>query len=1050
MSRPVALSRIEDLGVRDRNAPAILPVDWAGVPVNAGGVRALHEALHPTLLLLAFAGYQVDDVVVACPGNDTIVLVTLSPRNGALFSWELYLGTAGVAFPTAAPFAVAVPLEERPGLTAQVVAVDATGALAPLVRTAGGRRFLVLDVPAAADLADVANRIAAAQTSVRTELAARISQAWAADPAGEVTTGLLAALLPDLWTFPLLPDPDDLRRQTIKQLGDVVTGDGFTSVAALQTFLLEEAWVRDRANPLSVNQRLRAVVGSAAGVFEQAWHTEAEDLWKRAYPNAATRPPFRRADHRRLSFSELVFDMLNEGLMSLAGYGPPTDTSAYGGFDLRKGDNDPAPGDIQWRYEGQTQSLVEGGVLPTFIDDLRHDLAEIGFGPLADGDPAPRRIFGAYLEAAVREFQSYAAMPRVARFATPFDGLPAVPNAGLVGTLIGQDNDQRYTGPVSGALNTETRALLKMWVERDWHCPVVVEARVLTPADRTALRNPASANKRAVVFARAVPVDNRNVWLRTQLTGAANLANFSFIAWDFTRRYPQPPGRLDDDPVVIAKWNAGGWGGAAAIPPGHNWPEAEIKPDTMFGAFPNPAQRHAQAAFWSTFRILRSIAEVESVGTLDGMNAWDSAIVSGGPWHWTLGLGKTNGGNAQQAARPLVIYPGELGPLLSFAANRIPADYATFFGGFGVQPREPWVDPPVAHFSSGQRKYRGWIMQPDPAGNLVDTRNQNPATVPAGNNPVANQADLDLIEVLHHWHWIYRWQMLARVGTAFRPLMWDLARGRLRALLTADWGGAGGAVAGLTVGDVFTSEQAVAMLERVHVFFPEWVLGVSDLAGEWGGANALNINFNINLGAAFRAAAAVGGAGNNPANWRDPQEAALINFLLNNTPAAGMNDVCHWPVDATYNARGHDRAWLPLITEEAPDIGGMPPLRAAPGQVTIGRFPVTDRETAPARLQVTATSADPVRLPVSVRYHQGDEFELVLQPPAGAAEGEVLVTLTADDRRQVTTRQLFVNVTAGNADPVGVPAAYRRPDPIYLSPKRGSFELDTTGMFRQP
>ena len=38
-------------------------------------------------------------------------------------------------------------------------------------------------------------------------------------------------------------------------------------------------------------------------------------------------------------------------------------------------------------------------------------------------------------------------------------------------------------GRSQGVLNAETRGLLKMWVERDWHCPVVVEARVLEPVD---------------------------------------------------------------------------------------------------------------------------------------------------------------------------------------------------------------------------------------------------------------------------------------------------------------------------------------------------------------------------------------------------------------------------------------------------------------------------------------------------------------------------------------------------------------------------------------
>ena len=151
--------------------------------------------------------------------------------------------------------------------------------------------------------------------------------------------------------------------------------------------------------------------------------------------------PFRRADHRRLSFSELVFDMLNEGLISLAGYDPPTDMSAYGGFDLQRGDNDPAPGDIQWRYEGQTQSLVEGGAcrrssticatISRRSGSARWPTATCSTPPTDrhSARPPRRRIFGAYLEAAVREFQIYAAMPRVARFATPRRACPR-PDAG--------------------------------------------------------------------------------------------------------------------------------------------------------------------------------------------------------------------------------------------------------------------------------------------------------------------------------------------------------------------------------------------------------------------------------------------------------------------------------------------------------------------------------------------------------------------------------------------------------------------------------------------
>ena len=60
---------------------------WASMVVEAGGLRALHEALHPTLLLLALAGYRTDEVVLGPPAGGDMLLVTLSPRSAAATSW---------------------------------------------------------------------------------------------------------------------------------------------------------------------------------------------------------------------------------------------------------------------------------------------------------------------------------------------------------------------------------------------------------------------------------------------------------------------------------------------------------------------------------------------------------------------------------------------------------------------------------------------------------------------------------------------------------------------------------------------------------------------------------------------------------------------------------------------------------------------------------------------------------------------------------------------------------------------------------------------------
>ena len=126
--------------------------------------------------------------------------------------------------------------------------------------------------------------------------------------------------------------------------------------------------------------------------------------------------------------------MLNESLISLAGYDPAAGESAYGGYDLQRDDKDPADGDTQWTYGGRTVAAEPGAELPRHIDQLRQDLEAIGFGPLADGDMANdpttdaneanqaatlRRTFGAYLESAVREFQVYASMRFAARVGSP-------------------------------------------------------------------------------------------------------------------------------------------------------------------------------------------------------------------------------------------------------------------------------------------------------------------------------------------------------------------------------------------------------------------------------------------------------------------------------------------------------------------------------------------------------------------------------------------------------------------------------------------------------
>ena len=205
-----------------------------------------------------------------------------------------------------------------------------------------------------------------------------------------------------------------------------------------------------------------------------------------------------------------------------------------------------------------------------------------------------------------------------------------------------------------------------MWVERDWHCPVVVEARVLTPADHTALRDPASGEQARLVSSVAVTPSTTE---RLAPHPAASAANSAYASSRGTTRghYPQPPGRSPGEPGRDRQVDAGGRGAAPRRPPATHWPEAECTPDRSSRAAPPPGRRHAQAAFWSTFRVIRAVSEVEC----HGRPRRDERLRLGDPLRRAGALDararqEQRRRGPQQTPRPnCVIYPGELCPSLS-------------------------------------------------------------------------------------------------------------------------------------------------------------------------------------------------------------------------------------------------------------------------------------------------------------------------------------------------------------------------------------------------
>jgi hypothetical protein len=237
------------------------------------------------------------------------------------------------------------------------------------------------------------------------------------------------------------------------------------------------------------------------------------------------------------------------------------------------------------------------------------------------------------------------------------------------------------------------------------------------------------------------------------------------------------------------------------------------------------------------------------------------------------------------------------------------------------------------------------------------------------------------------------------------------------------------------------------MLERIHVFNPKEIFGLTDRDVEWRGRTSAHINL-AKLQPAIDAAVRVNQI-QNPVEWGDAEEAALIAWLSGSGMAALLTTVRDWPDMDLHRVFRHDDALLPIAKEEAPEIDELPGVICLPGSEARVPFNVTDRETPPEQMSVTASSPDRAILDVAVEQWEGSVYNLVLRPPAGAA-GEVRVTITADDLRQRTTREVVVSVSATGEPPVGPPGAYTRPDPIGLSALRGSFELDEDGLFQQP
>lgn len=536
----------------------------------------------------------------------------------------------------------------------------------------------------------------------------------------------------------------------------------------------------------------------------------------------------------------------------------------YGCHDLQRGDRDRDPADANRpRWAGQAGAAASvcqppppaPANTPRHVRDLQEDLRTLGF--LVVG--APSGIFDLATHWAVREFQIYAKMERIARVragvaanlqrgahevAADLGYDAATSQSAYVASLEGTANTARYRGVVSGTVNADTRAAIDHWLRNNWRCPVVIEAWSMRGGAR---HRPAAIN----------------LWAHDSHASSAP----RMFARDFSGYYTFPATRNADDMHVIGDYVTYlTWSGPRSVPPRHTWSEAEIFPQAFVG---NAAPAGAEL---STFRVVRSVAEVECIGFFDSVNCYDNAFVSIGPCHWTLGIVSAAGAFSE----------GELCGYLAYLRHADNAAFIDAFEFFGVRIDENWVSAAgpadgADLFSNGQRKYTGWVATQQEDGTF--------------SRLTESEAEGNYFKT---WHWHYRFVMAGRTIAGYRQRMWDMARVRLRDIASVPWGAGvanvatgGGATRAANIGDVFTSERARAMLLRWHIRSPAHVIS--------GGAPGRRLR---NVLANATAATPRLDWTTDPSTWTDDHEQALIDAIV---PAAApgvrgsLETVRDWP-----------------------------------------------------------------------------------------------------------------------------------------------------------
>jgi hypothetical protein len=469
----------------------------------------------------------------------------------------------------------------------------------------------------------------------------------------------------------------------------------------------------------------------------------------------------------------------------------------YGGYQLQWDDNDTTNPPL---YEGAGRTAPDTLPAPGadgYVTVLQKDLQALGIMPALP----VTGIFDMYTSWQLREFQIYAGMDTVATVS------PNVVAGGpLADRLVATPNAAKYTGDITGRLDGATAFALQAWQTNGYACPVVAESR--DQAGILVVDN--------VWFGSEDAQKGHRCWV-TDLTGTYNVDPARIAAQGALATAGTHPR------ILVGSYTTSGFGNGPVCERGTAWTDNTVPhgTDITIKTLTGNDLNNASAATISTYNVIRAISHVESPENFDVINGYDSGRISLSPYHFTLYL---LGG------------PSEMPAFLSYLAATLPDEYSAALSRYGIALDRVWptdgTDPAGnALYDRGQRK---WAAFPRQIGLQVAS-----GSVSTAQTKVTSGDDCDYFRT---WHWFYRWIMACRMFPDIWHQCWNLCRYRIQALLAAPFPNIAGLPAGINLGQVYTSEYAVAALLRAHVNVPAAVIAsrnasatvVNSLTGELG------------------------------------------------------------------------------------------------------------------------------------------------------------------------------------------------------------------------